>query len=154
MARSLQFSDYEFEKNGYTPVPPPSLNGGLYSGEPFQKGAPWANVRATPDSTYLINQNLKIGNPAFTPGSDLQYPATRKGNSYVKWTGLKRYEGTNANHGPYNIYCPSSEERPKSCDCSSICPGSTNPKLCNKTNCARNTFSQPPVGVSKSQFVP
>jgi hypothetical protein len=40
----------------FVPPPPPSLNGGLYTGEPFQKGAAWANVPAAPDAgNYNFN---------------------------------------------------------------------------------------------------
>ena len=41
--------------------PPPSLNGGLYTGEPFMKDAPWRNFPATPDAGYLTNVNLLAG---------------------------------------------------------------------------------------------
>lgn len=34
----------------YVPPPPPSLNGGLYTGQPFAPGAEWANRPVAPDA--------------------------------------------------------------------------------------------------------
>jgi len=46
-----------------TPPPPPSLNGGLYTGEPFAKGAPWGNVPVTPDAGVYNFTNLPPSAP-------------------------------------------------------------------------------------------
>ena len=35
------------------PPPAPSLNGGLYTGQPFQHGAPWGNVPVPPDAGMM-----------------------------------------------------------------------------------------------------
>lgn len=97
----LQFSNYDFEKFGYQTAPGPSLNGGLYTGEPFEKGALHGNAAVTPEATYHLQTNLSKGN---TPplGAQYQYPATRMGNSYVEWKGLKRLDGTNIFCAPCN----------------------------------------------------
>lgn len=44
-------------------IPPSKLNGGLFIGDPFATGAPWANVPVRPSSAYMINQNLSSANP-------------------------------------------------------------------------------------------
>jgi hypothetical protein len=50
--------------SSYTPPPPPSLNGGLYTGAPFQKGAPWGNVPVAPDAGVYNFTNLPPSAPA------------------------------------------------------------------------------------------
>ena len=140
-----RYAQYDFQTIGYTPPPPPSLNGGLYSGEPFEKGAPWANVPMIPDATYMTHVALTYGNEV-TPGSTVQYPATRPGNSYVDWVGLSPYEGTAINSGPHNIFCaPCDGDQKKQCYCEDICPNHQT-RLCNKDNCAakvkQNSFSK------------
>lgn len=77
------------QQTHYTPPPPPSLNGGLYTGEPFWPGAPWRNFPATPDSSYLVHVNLRSANP---PTQALyQYPAAgqRPGNNYSPMPGIR-----------------------------------------------------------------
>lgn len=145
----LQFSNYDFDRVGYIPPPKPSLNGGLYTGEPFYKGAEWANIPVIPDATVYINQNLKNGNTP-PPTADIQFPSTRKGNSFVKWVDVSQYEGTHTNWGPYkNIYCTSCE-KPKHnyCFCDEICPKNET-KQCNKNNCVM----QKPNSMSKYYYV-
>ena len=44
-------------------IPPPKPNGGLYTGEPFRAGAPWANVPVTPDSLTLQRETLRSADP-------------------------------------------------------------------------------------------
>jgi hypothetical protein len=133
--KSLEFSTYDFEKTGYMPPPKPSLNGGLYSGEPFKDNAPWANIPVVPEATYMIHENLKRGNDV-VPYSTVQYPATRKGNSFVEWKGIQKYEGSAVNYGPYNIYCtPCKYEEPK-CYCEDICP-QHHTRFCNDKKCVR-----------------
>lgn len=43
----------------YSQLPPPALNGGLYTGEPFMKGAPWANRPVRPETVNMIYNNLR-----------------------------------------------------------------------------------------------
>jgi hypothetical protein len=129
----LQFADYEFEKFGYMKPPLPSLNGGLYTGEEFHHNAPYRNFPVSPDSTTYIHKNL----PDDTPEkARFMYPATRKGNSFSHWKGLKRYEGTAQNYGPHHIYCIPCKNKPAKCECDTLCPNAQT-HLCNFKNCLK-----------------
>lgn len=78
-------------KPTYTPPPPPSLNGGLYTGEPFLPNAPWRNFPAVPDTSYMIHHNLRSANP---PTDALyQYPAgnIRPGNNWTPKPGITAF---------------------------------------------------------------
>jgi hypothetical protein len=88
----------------YVPPPPRALNGGLFTGEPFAKGAPWANVPVIPDVDYMTNVNLRSARP---PTQALfQYPGnTRPGNNYQENTGLQPYVGDRGFTAPYNFSC-------------------------------------------------
>lgn len=142
----LQFSYYDFEKVGYMPAPKPSLNGGLYTGEPFRQGAEWANIPVTPDATVYINKNLRNGNNP-PPTADIQFPSTRQGNSYVDWPNVSQYQGTEKNWGPYkNIFCtPCKKPKQNHCFCDEVCPQNET-EHCNKNNCVKQpqntTFSK------------
>ena len=75
-----------------TSLPKPSINGGLYTGELFQKGAPWANVPVVPDSGYIIHYNLQSANPP--PGAEYQYPSgLRPGNNNPVLPGVHTAAG-------------------------------------------------------------
>lgn len=62
-------------------IPPPKLNGGLYTGEPFRRDAPWGNTPVVPDSVLLIRDTLRSAHPP--PGvTNRQYPGdSRPGNN-------------------------------------------------------------------------
>jgi hypothetical protein len=47
----------------YQPPPPPTLNGGLYGGEPFPPNAPWRNFPQTPDAGYQQTITLRSAEP-------------------------------------------------------------------------------------------
>lgn len=80
---------YQQVESSFTPPPYPSLNGGLYTGEPFVCGAPWANVPVIPDVSYMINHNLKSANPP--PGAEYQYPGgNRPGNNTQLMPGVSQ----------------------------------------------------------------
>lgn len=69
-------------------LPGPSLNGGLYTGEPFAKGAPWANVPNAPDAGFLTHVALRTANPP--PGATVQYVVgLRPGNNASMMEGLE-----------------------------------------------------------------
>jgi hypothetical protein len=73
----------------YTPPPPPSHNGGLYTGEPFWPGAPWRNFPVTPDTSHYVHLNLRSATP---PHQALyQYPSAdhRPGNNFSPMPGIK-----------------------------------------------------------------
>lgn len=65
----------------------PTLNGGLYTGEPFAADAPWRNFPSRPDAVHMIQTNLKSANPppcattmipgGWRPGNN-DYPAERR----------------------------------------------------------------------------
>ncbi len=62
-------------------LPPASLNGGRYTGEPFEKDAPWRNFPALPDAGYLNVVALRSANPP--PGAKYHFPGggLRPGNN-------------------------------------------------------------------------
>jgi hypothetical protein len=71
----------------HEPPPRPLLNGGLYTGEPFATGAPWANVPVIPDAGYMTHVALRSAGPP--PGAIYQYPGVyRPGNSYSVLPGV------------------------------------------------------------------
>jgi hypothetical protein len=72
----------------HVPPPPPSLNGGLYTGQPFASGAPWANVPVTPEGTYMTHVNLRSARPP--PGAEYQYAGSiRPGNNFQAMPGVR-----------------------------------------------------------------
>lgn len=84
---SLSYADYNFEEVGYIPPPKPSLNGGLYTGKPFDNNAPWRNFPVTPDAAVYTHLNLRSAKP--TPEACYQYPGqTRPGNNYLQTPGV------------------------------------------------------------------
>lgn len=66
-----------------SPVLPPKaqLNAGLYTGQPFAHGAPWAAVPVVPDAGYMMSVTLLTAKPA--PGGEHHYPGggLRPGNN-------------------------------------------------------------------------
>lgn len=44
-------------------LPNPKINGGLYTGEPFYKNAPWRNFPNRPTAAYMTNVALRTANP-------------------------------------------------------------------------------------------
>lgn len=80
-------------------IPPRALNGGLYTGEPFKKDAPWGNVPVIPDAGFMVHYNLRSANP---PQSALyQYPGTeRPGNNTAVFPGVGQW-----NDGKYGLAC-------------------------------------------------
>lgn len=115
------------KEQSYVAPPPRALNGGLFTGEPFFRGAPWANVPVIPDVDYMTNVNLRSAQPP--PGAIYQYPGnTRPGNNYQKNTGLQPYRGIKGDV-QYNFSCAPCE-RPLSdkeqCKCKNMAPISGN----------------------------
>lgn len=83
--------------------PPPTYNGGLYTGVPFN--GPWGNIPQNPTTTNYINNNLRSANPP--KESITMYPGThRLGNNYFPMTGVSTYKScNNLNWGPYEMKC-------------------------------------------------
>lgn len=80
-------------------IPPPALNGGLFTGEPFKKDAPYANIPIVPDAGYMIHYALRSANP---PVEALyQYPGGfRPGNNTPIMPGVQKYKD-----GRYGVLC-------------------------------------------------
>ena len=81
-----------YPSSSYSPIPPRALNGGLYAGEPFLPGAPWANVPATPTAEVLMREQLASARPP--PGAQVLYPSggTRPGNNHIERPGIRLYD--------------------------------------------------------------
>jgi hypothetical protein len=150
MSKKLQFYPYDFAKDGYMKVPPRALNGGLYTGESFYKDAPWGNVPIVPEATIHTNEGIAIGNPNVPKQARFQYHATRPGNSYVEWPGIKKYQGTRENPGPFNHGCYECEIPEKGCNCYDVCPLSGETPACNRNNCVNE---KPQESFSKYYYV-
>ena len=84
-------------------IPPPQLNGGLYSGKACTKDAPWCNVYIRP-SVAGMTEALKTANGP--PNSRYQYHwNVRPGNNTDDpLVGIQDYNGTDG-FGPFNIKC-------------------------------------------------
>lgn len=102
-------------KGEYAPVPPPSpsLNGGLYTGEPFQKEAPWGNVPITPDSGVIMFNHLPSSSPlearymmpggGIRPGNNM--PILQKGYQLKMIDDLNMTCVPESNRNNGNGYC-------------------------------------------------
>jgi len=107
----------DFYKNAYEKlnIPPPSLNGGLYTGEPFKENAPHANIPIIPDSGYITHYALRYAHPQPPIEALYQYPENhRPGNNTPIMPGV----GPFAN-GKYGLMCQNSprNRKNKPCQC-------------------------------------
>lgn len=85
------------------PIPPRSLNGGLYTGEPFKKNAAWANVPAIPDVDFLTQQ--RVSDYEGVNQARFQYPGSvRPGNNSQKMPGVIQ--------GPSGLQCIKNPDPP------------------------------------------
>ena len=90
----------------------PALNGGLYTGEPFKSGAPWANVPVRPTTAYMTHVNLQSANPPTQALYQMQHGYRPGNNTDDMIPGIKPYHGT-SNFGPFNFGCvPCIKEKP------------------------------------------
>jgi hypothetical protein len=95
----------QYKYNPWSPIPPPSVNGGLYTGEPFIKDSPWANVKVKPTWAYMTNQNLRSS--SIVPiGALFQMPVNYRpgNNSDDLIPGIGDFIG-NEKFGPFNFKC-------------------------------------------------
>lgn len=71
----------------------PKLNGGLYTGEPFTKNAPWGNVPFKPETGSLLQEALPSANPP--PLATFHYPSAnhRPGNNTPDLPGIVECHG-------------------------------------------------------------
>jgi hypothetical protein len=91
---TLSHGNYEFNNYGYIKPPQPKLNGGLYTGEPFYKNAPYGNIPIMPDNdtmmAYLRNGNVSGKGPYET---GFFYPSNyRVGNNHQEMKGVSQYK--------------------------------------------------------------
>lgn len=80
----LTYAPFVHEEFKYKPM----LNGGLYTGEEFQKDAPWRNFPTKPETGNLIHHNLMSANPP--PSAQYHYPSgnNRPGNNTPYLEGI------------------------------------------------------------------
>jgi hypothetical protein len=89
-----------------SPVPDRALNGGLYTGEPFAKDAPYANVKVLPYSAYWANENLKTAANVPKQAYFQMQAGYRPGNnSDPSIPGLDFIGGDFKTFGPINTFC-------------------------------------------------
>eukprot|EP00877_Chromochloris_zofingiensis_P001655 jgi/Chrzof1/11490/UNPLg00422.t1 len=83
----------------YAQPPPPQLNGGLYTGQPFKADAPYRNYPVSPDVGTMIHDNLRSAEP---PAEALMhYPSGghRPGNYPSALPGVSTYRTDKAAYG-------------------------------------------------------
>ena len=100
-------TEYKAHQSRMNRIPPPPMNGGLYTGEPFASRA-WANVPINPDAGSMVHDSLKLGNSAMPYDAKYQYVAyPRPGNSEPTMPGLVYNEYLNMSFIPCeNAPCP------------------------------------------------
>lgn len=91
----------------------PKLNGGLFTGQPFEKGAPWGNFPVEPETGAYINKNLMSANPP--PLARYHYPGAehRPGNNTPELPGIVKC-------GDYGFYAID-DDRMFTKDCLTYC---------------------------------
>jgi hypothetical protein len=72
---------YEYAEARVGSIPPRALNGGLYTGEAFQRDGGWGNVPIVPDTNNYIRTGLTIGNTP-PPGARSQTIADRASSKH------------------------------------------------------------------------
>lgn len=98
-----------------SPIPEPKLNGGLYNGDKFIDGAPWATVPVRPTSAYLTHVNLRSANPPPEALYQMQSGFRPGNNTDDEMPGIALFNG-NENYGPFNFACIPPLNKPKEAD--------------------------------------
>lgn len=86
------FANGKLQGFSYAPIEnyvyKPQLNGGLYTGAPFQQGAPWSTVHVVPDTGAMMTETLKTASPP--PQAQYHYPGAhyRPGNNTPLLPGI------------------------------------------------------------------
>jgi hypothetical protein len=99
MFSTLYYSEIE-DPQSPVPIPPPRVNGGLYTGKQFPSNAGWRNFPVKPDATFLVSENLKSANPP-KGGIDAIPGYTRPGNNITTFPNHQLFDPENR----YNIMC-------------------------------------------------
>lgn len=139
-SKLLASAEYNIKDTGYRPPPKPSLNGGLYTGEPFEETELHRNFPVQPDSVNYHINNLKSANPP--PGALYQFPDTiRPGNNLPDTValGLSRYSTS------HSIMCT---KRPVAASTKYDCH--TGKAGCEDFECQKNNFNK---GFSKHAYL-
>lgn len=93
-------------------IPQPALNGGHYTGVPFETNAPWATVPVIPDSTFLTHYNLLSAYPPME--ATVQYIGhNRPGNNTMSMIGVRPPKNSAYQHLQFIYDIPSRNE----CSC-------------------------------------
>lgn len=121
---------YEYTPLEYTYKP--QLNGGLYSGEPFQANAPWGNVEVKPDTGYMMNMNLLSANPP--PQAMYHYPGAnhRPGNNTPVLPGIVSCGGPSSSMSFKAIATNADNAGNFTGECYSYCAAFTKTPMCKK----------------------
>lgn len=90
--------------NSWSPIPSPALNGGLFTGQPFIKDAPWATVEVRPTSAYMTNVTLRSAGPPVQALFQLQAGYRPGNNTDDPMPGVVRFKG-DENFGPFDFMC-------------------------------------------------
>ncbi len=101
-------------QNNHANIPPFKLNGGLYTGTPFEQNAPWANVPIRPSSAYMTHYGLTLKNKYDNQTPSMSFyqmtPGYRPGNNTDDTiTGLVSCDGLSC------VPLPTCEHKPKKC---------------------------------------
>ena len=91
-AASAESSTWSIRPNNldawsYAPLPARALNGGLYTGEAFAEGAPYANIPVPPNMTAML-QTLHSPGAHHIPGG-----GWRPGNNKPDWPNVLSVHG-------------------------------------------------------------
>ena len=89
-------------------IPPSPLNGGLYTGEPFARDAPWRNFPVVPCTAYLNHYNLRSAQPPiqaiYQTGAYVRPGNNSSDYNECPVTWNTKFTG-DQNFGPFDIMC-------------------------------------------------
>lgn len=104
--------------NPWSPVPLPALNGGLFTGEKFEDGAPWATVPVRPTSAFMNHMTLRSANPPPQAIYQMQAGYRPGNNTDDSMPGVMAFTGSEG-FGPFDFACipcvKESKPQPQTC---------------------------------------
>lgn len=95
---------YDFVVDTSSPIPERALNGGLFTGEPFQKDAEWGNFPSVPASAIQNHVNLKSANPPNMALYHMQVGYRPGNNTDPVMPGIVNMK-YGAEYSPYKLQC-------------------------------------------------